>query len=140
MATVTIEAPPTIKSGPNFKPLITRSPAPCDQEDTKFDPKMHLAFEPPEQVIMMKDIGYGENVGVSPVAASQPFPLFTASAVATIRNQILQPEVMEHCRYSGTLGACYLRGYASKYVTIETAVKEYRLIDQIRTIPSRRLE
>lgn len=113
MATVTMQAPPVIKSG-SFKPLITRSTALCDQENTKFDPKAHLAFEPPEQVIMMKDIGYGENVGVSPVAASQPFPLFTASAVATIRNQILQPEVMEHCRYSGTLGACYLRGYASK--------------------------
>jgi hypothetical protein len=117
MATVTMQAPLAAMNRLT-KPLITKSTESCDVEDAKFDPKVHLAFEPPEQVIMMKDIGYGENVGVSPVAASQPFPLFTASAVATFRNQILQPEVMEQCRYSGTLGACYLRGYASKYATI----------------------
>jgi hypothetical protein len=115
MTTVTMQAPLAALNRLT-KPLITKSTASCDVEDTKFDPKVHLAFEAPEQIIMMKDIGYGENVGVSPVAASQPFPLFTASAVATFRNQILQPEVMEQCRYSGTLGACYLRGYASKYV------------------------
>lgn len=115
MATITMQAPPTTTSG-SFKPLITLSTESCDLEETKFDPKAHLAFEAPEQIIMMKDIGYGENVGVSPVAASQPFPLFTPSAVATFRKQILRPEVMEQCRYSGTLGACYLRGYASKYV------------------------
>jgi hypothetical protein len=118
MTTIMMQAPsPSI--GKLIKPLIEKSTASHDAADTKFDPKEHLAFEAPEQIIMMKDIGYGENVGVSPVAASQPFPLFTASAVATFRNQILQPEVMEECRYSGTLGACYLRGYASKYAMIE---------------------
>ena len=94
MATTTMQAPPTI-TGHSFKPLITRSTTACDSENTKFDPNVHLAFEAPEQTIMMKDIGYGENVGVSPVAASQPFPLFTASAVATFRDHVLQPEVME---------------------------------------------
>jgi hypothetical protein len=117
MTTITMQAPLAALNRLT-KPLITKSTASCDVEDTQSDPKVHLAFEASEQIIMMKDIGYGENVGVSPVAASQPFPLFTASAVATFRNQILQPEVMEQCRYSGTLGACYLRGYASKYVRI----------------------
>lgn len=63
---------------------------------------------------MMSDLGFDEKTGVSPVAASEPFQLFSTDAIEKFRAEILQPQVMAECGYSGSLGACMLRGYAAK--------------------------
>ncbi|KAF2474733.1 uncharacterized protein BDR25DRAFT_384101 [Lindgomyces ingoldianus] len=101
---------------PNFRPIIEHAtiqkPA---QKVVKFDPKKHLAYTPPSQIVMMKDIGYPEDVGVSPVAVSQPFQLFSHEAIEHMRMEIFKPEVTEHCSYSSNIAACQLRGYASKF-------------------------
>ena len=100
---------------PNIKPIIEhdafQKPV---QHAINFDPKKHLAYTPPPQIIMMKDIGYAEDAGVSPVAVSQPFQLFSPEAIQQMRAEIFKPEVMENCSYSSNLAAKQLRGYASK--------------------------
>ncbi|EON65023.1 hypothetical protein W97_04258 [Coniosporium apollinis CBS 100218] len=80
-----------------------------------FDPAKHLAFTPPSQIIKMKDLGFSETVGVSPVAVSEPFQMFSSEAIQQMRAEILKPEVMEQCNYRSNIAACQLRGYSSRY-------------------------
>ncbi|KAF2740462.1 hypothetical protein EJ04DRAFT_600748 [Polyplosphaeria fusca] len=99
-----------------FKPIIEHATAHQQiQAAVKFDPKQHLAFTPPSQILMMKDIGYREDTGISPVAVSQPFQLFSPEAIQQMRQEIFKKEVMENCSFRSNLAACQLRGYAPKY-------------------------
>ncbi|TID27458.1 Aminopeptidase 2 [Venturia nashicola] len=100
-------------SKPGFKPIIDNTREESKPQD--FNPTEHLTFTPPEQVIMMTDLGYPADMGVSPVAVSQPFKLFSDEAVQQMRSEILHPEVMKHCGYQSNIAASQLRGYAPKY-------------------------
>lgn len=62
----------------------------------------------------MEELGYSKDRGVSPIAVSQPFQLFTEEAVHEMRREIFKPEVLENCKYSSNIAACQLRGYAPK--------------------------
>lgn len=99
---------------PSFKPIIENSAARQQLATLEFDPKEHLAYKAPEEIIMMKDIGYSEDTGVSPVAVSQPFQLFAPETIQKFRDEILRPEVMEKYLYESNLAACQVRGYAAK--------------------------
>lgn len=79
-----------------------------------FDPKKHLSFAPPSKVYTMADIGLPKDTGVSPLAVSEPFPLFTPEAVMRMREEVLNDEVMNKCQYSSNLAQAQLRGYADK--------------------------
>jgi len=46
-----------------------------------FNPRVHLAYEAPKHIHTMEDIGYSATSGVSPVAVSEPFRLFSEDAV-----------------------------------------------------------
>lgn len=99
----------------NFKPIIEHASAQKKaQKAVNFDPKKHLAYKAPSQIIMMKDIGYAEDVGVSPVAVSHPFHLFSGDAIQQMRAEIFKKEVMENCSFSSNIAACQLRGYAAQ--------------------------
>ncbi|KAJ5081571.1 hypothetical protein NUU61_009835 [Penicillium alfredii] len=74
-----------------------------------FDPTKHLNFQPPENVYTMKQIGL-EGHGISPVAASEPFPLFTTEAIKQIRAEIFSEPVLEHCQYASTFAKNMVRG------------------------------
>ena len=112
MATLTMntQSPPP----PTFTPIIARAET---QRKTKgslnFDPAKHLSFAAVPEVFSMEDLGL-EGVGVSPVAVSEPFQLFSEEAIEQFRAEILTPEVMENCRFMSNLAACQLRGYSPK--------------------------
>lgn len=97
---------------PSFKPIIENTKEESQPQD--FDPAEHLTFTPPEQVILMTDLGYPADMGVSPVAVSQPFKLFSNEAVQQMRSEILDPEVIKHCGYQSNIAASQVRGYAPK--------------------------
>lgn len=80
-----------------------------------FDPKKHLNFEFPDRVWTMKEIGH-DSVGVSPIAVSNPFPLFSEEAVKQMREEVLSDEVQKNCKYQSNLAASQLRGFAPKSV------------------------
>ncbi|KAH7132109.1 hypothetical protein B0J11DRAFT_503291 [Dendryphion nanum] len=108
--------PVSVLPRPHYQPIIEQPVAQKQAHNVvKFDPKKHIAHTPPSQIIMMKDIGYSENTGVSPVAVSQPFQLFSKETIQYMRAEIFKPEVMENCSYSSNIAACQLRGYAPKY-------------------------
>jgi hypothetical protein len=114
MATTAIQRAPGLPQ-PRFNPIIERvTSLPHNKDAVPFEPKKHLAFTPPSRVIQMKDIGYADDLGVSPVAVSEPFQLFSPEAIQHMRREIMSPEVMENCKYSSNIAACQLRGYAPK--------------------------
>lgn len=81
-------------------------------DDIVFSPEDHLSFTSPPKVLTMKDLGLPENTGVSPVAVSEPFQLFTEEAVKRMRTEVLSKQVWENCQYSSNLSQCQLRGFA----------------------------
>ncbi|KAL9077314.1 MAG: hypothetical protein Q9157_003408 [Trypethelium eluteriae] len=100
---------------PSFEPIIKAAEAERKARGVvHFDPNRHLSFATPPEVFSMEDLGL-EGVGVSPVAVSQPFQLFSEEAVEQFRAEVLNPEVMTKCRFQSNLAACQLRGYSRKY-------------------------
>lgn len=82
--------------------------------DIRFEASKHLNFTPPSKVYTMKELGYDDNVGVSPVGVSEPFPLFSEEAVQQMRKEVLSEKVWSHYRFSSNLAQCQLRGFASE--------------------------
>ncbi|KAK4897615.1 hypothetical protein LTR27_004761 [Elasticomyces elasticus] len=115
MATASVMPMPGLPTAA-FKPIIVQSQAMKRKlMHVDFTPREHLAFEEPESVLMMTDIGFSEDTGVSPVAVSQPFRLFTPECIQKFRDEVLSEEVLEKCSYKSNLAAMQLRGYAPKY-------------------------
>lgn len=121
MATVATQMPgampkldfvPSVK--PNFTPIIDTSSNGHKAAKSSFDTSKHLNFTSPTEVVKMTDLGFAEDAGVSKVAVSQPFRLFSKEAIHQMRNEILNKEVMEKCKFSSNIAACQIRGYSPK--------------------------
>lgn len=82
----------------------------------EFDAKKHVNFEFPKRTYTMKEWGY-ENQGVSPIAASDPFSLFTEAAVKQVRRELLSEDVLRTCQYASTFTKNQIRGYTQKFIT-----------------------
>lgn len=79
-----------------------------------FDPSKHLEFEEPAKIHTMEDLGFSSSKGVSPVAVSDPFHLFSEEAIDTMRREVLDPKVLEHYSYTSDIAPRQIRGYAPK--------------------------
>lgn len=81
-----------------------------------FNPARDLAFEEPKHIHTMEELGFSAGKGVSPVAVSDPFPLFSEEAINIMRSEVLDPEVLEKYSYTSDIAPRQIRGYAPKYV------------------------
>lgn len=77
-----------------------------------FVPEKHLAFKGAPKVLTMQDIGFTTNIGVSPIAVTQPFELFSHEAIQIMRSEIFEPTVTKNHTFSSNIAAAQLRGYA----------------------------
>ncbi|KAI9650145.1 hypothetical protein NHQ30_000158 [Ciborinia camelliae] len=77
-----------------------------------FQPESHLQYEEPSYIHTMEDIGYSATSGVSPIAVSEPFRLFSEEAVNVMREEIFNKEVQEKYSYTSDIAPKQLRGYA----------------------------
>lgn len=111
--TANLSQPVLVETKPAFTPIISQ-PHVANASQDAFSPAKHLAFEQMPNVHTMKELGFSETIGVSPIAVSEPFKLFTEEAVMRMRQEVLSPEVFKHCQYSSNLAHCYLRGFANK--------------------------
>lgn len=75
-----------------------------------FDAKQHLNFQPPKNVHTMDELGFAD-VGISPTAVSQPFPLFTEEEIKQMRAEVFSKVVVEECRISSASSASMIRGH-----------------------------
>ncbi len=119
MATAAVMPQPGLPKAA-FKPIIQGSATKRKFEHVNFDPRQHLAFEEPQSIVMMKEIGYSEDTGISPVAVSHPFRMFTPECIQKFRDEVLSDEVLEKCSYRSNIAAFQVRGYAPKYVSTAT--------------------
>lgn len=81
-----------------------------------FSPNKHLRYARPSKIHTMEELGFADRHGVSPIAVSEPFPLFNQEAVMRFREEVLSKEVMDNCSVSSNLSHCQLRGFANKQV------------------------
>lgn len=99
---------------PSFKPIIDNLAAKRKLANVKFDPDQHLTFEEPESIVLMTDIGYSEKTGISPVAVSAPFRLFSTEAIQKFRDEALSDDALSNCSTSSNIAACHVRGFVPK--------------------------
>lgn len=95
-------------------PLVDNMPSLESPGKVSFDAEIHLNFEPPAKIHTMKELGFGDK-GISPIAVSEPFQLFTTDAIKQMRSEVLSKPVWENCKYSSNLAHCQLRGFAPQY-------------------------
>jgi hypothetical protein len=79
-----------------------------------FQPDRHLSYRAEPQVLTMNDIGLSESEGISPVAISEPFALFTEEAINVMRAEVFTEEVWEHCFHNTDAFGTQLRGHCPK--------------------------
>lgn len=119
MATAEVMMPSALPTSPikrkresvSVTPLVKIAPTPPAK--VAFDPAKHIQFPVTPKTKTMQEIGL-EGKGVSPVAVSEPFQLFSPAAIEQMRAEILNQDVWTNCQYSSNLAACQLRGYAAK--------------------------
>ena len=106
-----VTALPSKRKWTETAPLVDNMAALESPETVNFDAEIHLNFKPPTKIHTMKELGLGDK-GISPVAVSEPFQLFTADAIKQMRSEVLSKPVWENCKYSSNLAHCQLRGFA----------------------------
>ncbi|KZZ94180.1 hypothetical protein AAL_05147 [Moelleriella libera RCEF 2490] len=74
-----------------------------------FDAAQHLNFQPPTQILSMKDIGL-EGHGISPNAVSEPFRLFSDEAIKQIRAEVFDEETLKDCQFASDFNKNMVRG------------------------------
>ncbi|PGH15868.1 hypothetical protein AJ80_05399 [Polytolypa hystricis UAMH7299] len=94
--------------------LVSVADLATPSNDVQFDASKHLQFTPPSKVHTMKELGYSNDVGVSHIGVSEPFPLFSIEAIQQMRQEILSEEVWAKYRFSSNLAQCQLRGFAAE--------------------------
>ncbi|OWY51606.1 hypothetical protein AALT_g11940 [Alternaria alternata] len=114
------------------------------KERISFDPAVHLNYKTAPGVMTMKDIGY-EGYGISPVAVSEPFPLFTEDAINQMRAEAFTPEVLDNCLVSSSFAKHMIRAYAPKYATfaweawhngrVQAIVSDIAGVELVPTLP-----
>lgn len=75
-----------------------------------FDPEKHLNFAEPERIYSMKEIGR-ERAGISPIAFTTPFSLFTQDAINQMRAELFDPEILEDFHVSSDFASNMLKGF-----------------------------
>jgi hypothetical protein len=83
-------------------------------KNMQFDPNQHLAQSPDPKTYSMTDFGVISEMAISPVAISEPFPLFTEETVQAMRGEIFTKEVWDNCKWSTEFAHCQIRDYCEK--------------------------
>lgn len=79
------------------------------EKKVPFDPETHVPFQPPSKIHLMSELGL-EGAGLSPVAISEPFPLFSEEAIKQMRAEIFSEPVLADCQYASTFCTNMIRG------------------------------
>lgn len=78
----------------------------------KFDPAKHMSFQPPQSIITLRELLLSEENACSPVAITQPFPLFSREGVIEMRKDVFRKEVVLKHGQKIKPGVYKMRGYS----------------------------
>lgn len=87
------------------------------KERIDFDATRHIVYRSAPKITTMRDIGY-EGRGISPVAVSEPFPLFTEDAIYQMRAEAFTQGVLDNCQVSSNFASNMIRDYSPKYIFV----------------------
>jgi len=111
------EPSPLFRDGAKVKPIIKHRPS-LPPAPVSFDPEKHLVYQAPTKVRSMTDVGYPEGTGISPVAISEGFNLFSREAVELMRVEAFSDRAWDECFFvASNSTACMIRGHCPKSVT-----------------------
>ncbi|KAJ1300001.1 hypothetical protein OPQ81_011835 [Rhizoctonia solani] len=79
----------------------------------QFDPKIHLAYSPPESHVTMEELGKADE-GIAPVGITHPFPLLSEEGVRAIREEIFTPHILDRFTHATSLAPCQIRGMSCR--------------------------
>jgi hypothetical protein len=116
MATAAVRAPTPRKPRavkPTFQLPPQRPATPNTYFKSPFNPDKHLVYKGLPKRHTMEELALPET-GISPIAVSEPFELFSSEAVNYMRDEVLSDEVWDNCRFASSLAACQLRGMSPK--------------------------
>jgi hypothetical protein len=94
-----------------------------------FDPEKHLCFKAPENFVTLQELGLSEEKAISPVAITEPFPLFTIEGVKEMRADLFRKEIVG--KYGApTFQGCYkMRGYSKDTPFVDSAWRSKAVLD-----------
>lgn len=94
-------------------PLEVEGDAPPTTSSQAFDPNMHLCIQPPSGLISLEELGLANQSVISPIAMTQPFPLFRPECVERMRADLFRQKIIERHASRSSFKGCYkIRGYA----------------------------
>lgn len=115
-----VAMPTAVPSSMFGKPIIQDELKPRSAtQNVQFDPERHLAYTTAPKTYSMAEFGVISEKAISPVAISEPFPLFTEETVQAMRSEIFQQEVWDHCKWSTEFAHCQIRDYCEKSVLLQ---------------------
>jgi len=92
-------------TGVAYDPIGPRLPS-----SAKFDPAIHLCYKPTHKKYTFEELGL-KHKGISPVAATEAFPLFTKEAIRELRKDCLSTKAQDDFTFSSKIAACQAREY-----------------------------
>jgi hypothetical protein len=102
---------PSVKA----RPIINDQLIPASRINRPaFEPSKHLSYVEAPKTLSLDDLELSPPNAISPVAVSEPFPLFSEEAMRIMRSEIFTNEVWENCMWSTEFAGCQLRQHAPK--------------------------
>ena len=80
----------------------------------EFNAAKHLAYSTPSSVLTMEDLKL-DPTALSPIAATNPFPLLSHEAVLQHRRELFKQDVYDNCLHHTRPGSVQLRGMVPRY-------------------------
>lgn len=79
----------------------------------KFDPAIHLAFEPPTARHSFTELGLAKPDNVPDMCFTEPFQLFSEEGVRMLRREIFRKEFLDKYMRSWERAPCYIGGHTN---------------------------
>jgi len=99
------------------------------QSTPKFDAGKHMCFEAPASFTTLKELLLSDRNAISPVAITEPFPLFNLAGVKELRASAFQRDVvLKHARVFKP-GVYKMRGYSKDAPFVDAAWRSQAVLD-----------
>ncbi|KGO64982.1 hypothetical protein PITC_042010 [Penicillium italicum] len=115
-AMMPVSAPPPVVGPTSKRATRPTSKLPQDLIDAArvakkehFDANRHMNYQTPSKVYTMEEIGLAGQ-GISPIAVTAPFQLFTREAIMQMRAEIFSEPVLKDCQYMSDFVKNTIRG------------------------------
>lgn len=135
--TAVLPLPSVDQAFAKVEPLII---SPLTPEPERFDPARHLRFEPPKSIVTLKELLLSEKDAISPVAITEPFPLFTLEGVKQMRADLFRPEVVKAHGARHKTGCYKMRGYSGDTPFVDSVWRNPETIKACSTAAGVELE